>query len=105
MEDRLISLKQVLDTVDEMPVMKDNNGMEFIERSLTKTRIGVLPSAQPERKRGRWINVVKNPHVGTFLYKCSECGDRCYEMPVLADGEPVLDFCPTCGADMRGEQE
>ena len=45
MEDRQVSLKQVLDTVDEMPVMKDNNGMEFIEKSLAKTRIGLL---QPE---------------------------------------------------------
>ena len=45
MEDRQVSLKQVLDTVDEMPVMKDNNGMEFIEKSLVKTRIGML---QPE---------------------------------------------------------
>lgn len=48
MEDRQVSLKQVLDTVDEMPIMKDNNGMEFIEKSLTKTRIRLLPSVQPE---------------------------------------------------------
>ena len=52
-------------------------------------------------KRGRWINVVKNPHVGAFLYKCSECGDRCYEMPVLEDGEPVFDYCPNCGSFNR----
>lgn len=50
MEDskNLISRQAAIDTVDEMPVMKDNNGIEFIEKSLAKTRIGLLPSAQPE---------------------------------------------------------
>ena len=58
MEDRQVSLKQVLDTVDEMPVMKDNNGMEFIEKSLARTRIGLLPSAQPEPLSDAYMKAV-----------------------------------------------
>ena len=56
MEDRQVSLKQMLDAVDEMPVMKDNNGIEFIEKSLAKTRIWLLPSAQPDGIPLEWIN-------------------------------------------------
>ena len=58
MEDRQVSLKQVLDTVDEMPVMKDNNGMEFIEKSLARARIGLLPSAQPEPLSDAYMKAV-----------------------------------------------
>ena len=48
MEDRTISLKAAIDMVNEMPVMNDNSGMEFIEKSLAKLRLELLPSAQPE---------------------------------------------------------
>lgn len=49
-----------------------------------------LPSAQP--KTGKWIDV---PH--TFLSKCSACEwlNDIYD----------FDYCPNCGADMRGEDE
>lgn len=57
-----------------------------------------MPSAQPERKRGKWI-VYKAPdkqHCG--LVKCPFCGE---DMIAEAD---EYNFCPNCGAEMRGEQ-
>lgn len=33
-----------------------------------------------------------------YEWKCSECG--C----IFEDEEPTFNFCPNCGADMRGEQ-
>ena len=59
-----------------------------------------LPSAQPERKKGKWINaypdIEPNP---MFMYGiCSVCG---YEQAI----SDKLKFCPNCGADMRGEQD
>lgn len=80
-------------------------------------QIKELPPAQP--KRGKWIK--KHRHYGGFrsytgfdaigeqhtitvderteyddLY-CSECGAR--------SADNFLNFCPNCGADMRGEQD
>ena len=73
MEDRQVSLKQVLDVVDEMPVMKDNNGMEFIEKSLAKTKIGLLrllPSAQPSFSQHH-----ENDHIADDSKKVVSCED------------------------------
>jgi len=60
--------------------------LEIIERQ---------PTVQPERKKGKWEIYVISMLDGEGC-RCSECG---YE------GAPYWDFCPNCGADMRGEQE
>lgn len=55
--------------------------------------IGVIdeqPSAQPERKKGEWMF--------DGFTKCSECGYR----PRISSG---WNYCPNCGADMRGEKD
>lgn len=61
-----------------------------------------LPSAQPERKTGRWIE--QDDSWDGVYYECSACG----EPWTLIDGTPWdngMNFCPNCGADMRGEGE
>lgn len=65
--------------------------------------IDELPSAQPERKRGRWItNNPNNPYESDYC-KCSVCGYTNCTVEVLAfDG---YNFCPNCGTDMRGDLE
>ena len=58
-----------------------------------------------EPKRGKWIEVVVTKgcccHSGmnicdSYAFQCSECKE-------LADN--ATDFCPNCGADMRGEED
>lgn len=53
-----------------------------------------LPTAQPERKRGKWVGV--NVGNGTTRYTCSECGQS-YE----CDSREAWDFiyCPKCGME------
>ena len=102
MEDRQVSLKQMLDTVDEMPVMKDNNGMEFIEKSLVKTRLWLLPSAEPTQKTGKWIYKTTDAYIQRT---CSACGwsERMYHCNHNQDGL-IRNYCPNCGAKMEREK-
>ena len=51
-----------------------------------------LPSAQPERPKGKWV---EKPHAYGVAY-CSLCD---YELHTND-----TNFCPNCGADMRGDQ-
>ena len=51
---------------------------------------GELPSAQPKKKKGKWI-----PYSPEGLrYKCSECESK-YDTP--------WHFCPNCGSYNGGE--
>lgn len=52
----------------------------------------------PEQKKGKWIDV-QDPY-GFFetIPVCSECG-------CTTKMRDKYNFCPNCGADMRGENE
>ena len=60
--------------------------MEFVKQ---------LPSAEPERKNGKWIDGM--PYVNSHWRVCSVCKESA---PESSGG---YYFCPHCGADMRGE--
>lgn len=56
---------------------------------------------EPERKREKWIG---HPIKGTGSLSidkdtCSHCGERFYQ---IAETGAIWNFCPNCGADMRG---
>lgn len=53
-----------------------------------------LPSAQPERKTGRWLKI--SP---AGIYECSECGKN-----VMTTDIDAYDFCHGCGAEMEAEK-
>ena len=46
---------------------------------------------QPERKKGKWID--KSGGIDGAWNYCSVCGEQAIDL---------FDFCPNCGADMRG---
>ena len=52
-----------------------------------------LPSAQTERKRGKWIYITDGHYE---YFKCDQCEKH--------SGEPTP-FCRYCGADMREGQD
>lgn len=64
------------------------DGLEFCISHLS-----TMPSAQPERPTGEWIYQTKFGRI-----ECKACGHvfRSYVYP--------RNFCPNCGADMRGDK-
>ena len=56
------------------------------------TVLDAQPTVEPERKTGEWITQM----FGSWA-ECSECHEL-YDIPIS-----LSNFCPNCGADMRGE--
>lgn len=75
----------------------------FYDNEVTAKRlIDEQPTIEPQRIKGRW-EIIEDWD-GDELYRCSEC----LSMFTLIDGTPEdndYNFCPCCGADMRGEKE
>ena len=55
-----------------------------------------LPSAEPERKKGKWIYDSESYPLGNPAghYNCDQCGESV---------SCKSNFCPNCGAKMEGE--
>lgn len=76
--------------------------MSVIEALDAQPTFEGIPSAQPEQKKGRWIET--DDGWDSIYYVCSECG--CPR--TLIDGTPEdngMHYCPNCGADMRGDTD
>ena len=57
--------------------------------------ISNLPSAQPERKPGKWV--VTSEFEDCRYAKCNQCNVT----QVFYYNKPLTNYCPNCGADMR----
>ena len=80
---------------DESEVKGYNDGID-----LAISVIAVFPSAEPERQKGKWIKV---GHWGRY-YKCNQCGNY-LDFDGVNAGRGDANYCPNCGADMRGKNE
>lgn len=76
----------------------------LIDKAMAMTELMMLPSAQPERKTGRWIK-----HKDRSCWYCSECNvDDYYAYSWNCDtGEYEFqdNYCPNCGCKMEVEHE
>ena len=88
----MISRQAAIEALRAMQTYKlfAGDDMLLIDQAGAQTELMMLPPAQPELKRGKWIR-------NGWAVTCSECG---YDMPYT-----VRRFCPNYGADMRGEQD
>lgn len=106
----LISRQAAIDGVKTLHLVAWKNWHEpSLSANTVLDMIRELPSAQPQRMRGHWI-IKDNPGTGWYRVTCSECGeDVTSNVPVIGyfpNAKVLWDFCPYCGADMRGgEQE
>lgn len=107
MNDDLISRQAAIDALADMHCKSDEDGYVWIIRSDAWARIDALPSVTPKRKCGKWNayyhGINETP---SFTYSCNQCG---YSAPYGLYGgkysQKEWNFCPNCGAKMRGEQD
>lgn len=83
----------------EVPMADTDKQLFSIKKAISK-KIKALPSAQPERKTGKWY-FDKN----TFLVRCSVCGVGRWKgyCPTVDEAFGWMKFCPNCGAEMMEE--
>ena len=79
---------------EAIDVLKCNYPSSCFEELCKAVDIAIKALSAQERKRGRWILKSTN---GEMFDCCSECG--------FVEWDAPRNFCPNCGADMRGEEE
>lgn len=74
-------------------IIIQQEGKPLIHWEEVRKMLETMPEAQPERKKGYWIDV--DPHGDSGLaFECSECGEINLR---------ESDYCPNCGSYMKGE--
>ena len=101
-----ISRQAAIDEIHEDAEWLASQGSDWqVERmERDKSILMSLPSVQPERKTGHWVEIGDEPY---DEWECDVCGftidgSGCIDPEEYRD---IYRFCPNCGADMRGEQE
>lgn len=92
----LISRQAAIDALKRAEALTRAFGYHFVIDTIRE-----LPSAQPERKKGKWI--YGEDEYGIDGYHCDKCGffvpwDYTHK---FIDFIKDYHFCPNCGADMR----
>jgi DNA-directed RNA polymerase subunit RPC12/RpoP len=102
-----ISRQAVFDLIEEMYYPEEeccgsdwrdgsNDTLDRISCKLTS-----LPSVQPERKIGHWIDEGQYAdYHSQHVYRCSECGDH-----IIEDNTDDYRFCRYCGIRMTNKRE
>lgn len=91
----------ILDLIDNAPTVEINtNDIEY--KAYCK---GIEDGKKIARPTGEWID--EGEQCGEHWFKCSVC-DTSTIVPTTWDSTrwniPLYNYCPYCGADMRGEQ-
>ncbi len=99
--DDLISRQAAIDSLTLNAGWKDEEGRSVEDwderKKIWTVLISLIPSAHP--KRGYWAESPEHIYMGNeakewINWYCSECD---------APNDRPTDFCPHCGADMRGK--
>ena len=99
----MISRQAAIDALADMHCKSDEDGYVWIIRSDAWARIDALPSAQPERKKGEWLRYGEDGYPNnedTVFWQCDQCLEQ-----YTGRAKKIPNFCPNCGAKMRGEQD
>ena len=107
-----VSRQAVLDGIADLKKSPwfndDTNGAKIIRKEaveiVEELCVKQLPSVKPqEPKTGHWINAKVGKLFPSNDFKCSECGNI-LDFSGVNCGRGDANFCPNCGADMRGNK-
>lgn len=93
---RLIDADEVINLLVDMP---QNILPKTLWKMVISSVVNKCPTIIPQH--GEWI-VGENENDGWC--KCSICGYANLTCEVYPVGDVMFNFCPNCGADMRGER-
>lgn len=91
------------DSLDYEELTDSNREKIQFDKDCKQNAIDLLqnaPTIEPERKKGKWLHKSKQLAAlnTAWWYECLICGYHAFN-------GMRTDFCPNCGADMRGEQD
>ena len=93
-----ISFDNLKTLINNAPTIEINEiTQDLIDK--VNVNVGLAQPIKDERPQGEWID-----NKVAFYHVCSECGACVTEVLYkifLCEGE--LNYCPNCGADMRGD--
>lgn len=103
-------LGAALSIVESLPSVQPSGDLISRESALAEFRDGrdvydimesieELPSAPDSRQRGEWVRKYDG-HINCYWYECDQCGE--YRPRNQFGHEYNANFCPNCGADMKG---
>ena len=85
----LISKDEAIVMLEDMEGRRDEDGYIRVYKCDVIDNLRSLPTVE-ERKEGEWIN-----DTNYSGWTCTNCGYH--------DGNAVYNYCPNCGAKMKGE--
>lgn len=94
----LISRQALLESIERISVKGNVLDDDWIYRFIQE-----FPSAQAERKTGRWIGEADGYADGGLVYDMWHCSSCDYF--IEDDEEPTFHYCPNCGAKMDEEAD
>ena len=73
----------------------------FVSKDVIEREIKAIPSA--DRPQGEWKPF--DLTWGRSIYACSVCEEAIAVPCGWSDGKPIYDYCPMCGARMKGADD
>lgn len=86
----------------EIPKLWNSNGDKDYCMETLRDFVTELPPVVPTRKKGKWINKSHTSGCG-IKFVASEC-TCCGKKTFFDCDQLVYNYCPNCGAEMKGEE-